>query len=92
MAETSRERPGGPSAPARQRHRILMACDFFYPNVGGIENHIYQLSQCLLARGHKVCCATGSPPGLRSLPNTREVVRHISAVIVNEMRCSRSDY
>lgn len=31
-----------------------MACDFFYPNVGGIENHIYQLSQCLMARGHKV--------------------------------------
>ena len=39
-----------------------MACDFFYPNVGGIENHIYQLSQCLLARGHKVRCAAGAPP------------------------------
>ena len=30
-----------------------MACDFFYPNIGGIETHILQLSQRLLARGHK---------------------------------------
>ena len=32
-----------------------MISDFFYPNMGGVENHIYQLSQCLIARGHKVC-------------------------------------
>ena len=31
-----------------------MVCDFFYPNTGGVEVHIYQLSQALLARGHKV--------------------------------------
>lgn len=31
-----------------------MISDFFYPNMGGVENHIYQLSQCLIARGHKV--------------------------------------
>ena len=31
-----------------------MISDFFFPNMGGVENHIYQLSQCLLARGHKV--------------------------------------
>ena len=31
-----------------------MVSDFFYPNMGGVENHIYQLSQCLIARGHKV--------------------------------------
>ncbi len=31
-----------------------MISDFFYPNMGGVENHIYQLSQCLLALGHKV--------------------------------------
>ena len=35
--------------------RILsMVSDFFYPNMGGVESHIYQLSQCLLERGHKV--------------------------------------
>jgi hypothetical protein len=44
------------TCPARStgQHRVLMVCDFFYPNFGGIENHIYQLSQCLIAMGHKV--------------------------------------
>lgn len=31
-----------------------MASDFFYPNMGGVEEHIFNLSQCLLDRGHKV--------------------------------------
>ena len=50
-----RARPAAevPAAPALRQHRILMACDFFYPNIGGIETHILQLSQRLLARGHK---------------------------------------
>ena len=36
------------------KHRILMVSDFFYPNFGGVESHIYYLSQCLLELGHKV--------------------------------------
>ena len=36
------------------KHSILMVSDFLYPNAGGVENHIYQLSQCLISRGHKV--------------------------------------
>ncbi|KAK4840496.1 hypothetical protein QYF36_010258 [Acer negundo] len=36
-----------------QKHGILMVSDFFYPNFGGVENHIYYLSQCLLKLGHK---------------------------------------
>lgn len=39
---------------ARLKHSILMVSDFLYPNAGGVENHIYQLSQCLITRGHKV--------------------------------------
>lgn len=35
-----------------------MASDFFYPNTGGVESHIYQLSQCLSALGHKVIMIT----------------------------------
>lgn len=38
----------------QRRHRILMVSDFFYPNFGGVESHIYYLSQCLLKLGHKV--------------------------------------
>jgi hypothetical protein len=35
--------------------RIAMVSDFFYPNMGGVEEHIYCLSQCLIRRGNKVC-------------------------------------
>ena len=39
-----------------------MVSDFFYPEVGGVENHIYMLSVTLMRMGHKVtplfsiCC------------------------------------
>jgi len=35
-----------------------MVSDFFYPNMGGVENHLYCLAQCLLQRGHKVIIVT----------------------------------
>lgn len=56
----------------RPKLSILMVSDFFYPNTGGVENHIYQLSQCLLSRGHHVVVLThsrGTPPGTRYLTN-----------------------
>jgi phosphatidylinositol glycan class A protein len=33
---------------------VAMFCDFFYPNMGGVENHLYQVASCLVLRGHKV--------------------------------------
>ncbi|KAE8750952.1 hypothetical protein FOCC_FOCC002380 [Frankliniella occidentalis] len=39
---------------------MTMVSDFFYPNVGGVEEHIFNLSQCLLRRGHKVIIVTHS--------------------------------
>jgi phosphatidylinositol glycan class A protein len=33
-----------------------MVSDFFHPNIGGVENHIYMLSANLLRHGHKVGC------------------------------------
>ncbi|KAH9913755.1 hypothetical protein B0H21DRAFT_677028, partial [Amylocystis lapponica] len=39
-----------------------MICDFFHPNVGGVENHIYMLSANLIRRGHKVIVITHSHP------------------------------
>ncbi|KAL5547662.1 hypothetical protein UlMin_002893 [Ulmus minor] len=52
----------------KRRHSILMVSDFFYPNFGGVENHIYYLSQCLLKLGHKVVVMThayGNRSGVR---------------------------
>ncbi|KAG9057595.1 hypothetical protein FS842_005556 [Serendipita sp. 407] len=37
-----------------------MVCDFFHPNIGGVENHIYILAVNLLQRGHKVVIVTHS--------------------------------
>nr|XP_022342602.1 phosphatidylinositol N-acetylglucosaminyltransferase subunit A-like isoform X1 [Crassostrea virginica] len=53
-------------------HSVCMVSDFFYPNMGGVESHIYQLSQCLLERGHKVVVVThayGNKKGVRYLSN-----------------------
>lgn len=58
------------------KHNICMVSDFFYPNIGGVESHIYQLSQCLLARGHKVVVVThsyGNRKGVRYLTNNLKV-------------------
>lgn len=40
-----------------------MVSDFFYPNMGGVEMHIWCLSQCLLQRNHKVIVITHSYEG-----------------------------
>lgn len=37
-----------------------MVSDFFYPNMGGVEEHIFNLSQCLISAGHKVFVMTHS--------------------------------
>ena len=31
---------------------VCMVCDFFYPELGGVEMHIWCLSQCLLQVKH----------------------------------------
>lgn len=58
------------------KHRILMVSDFFYPNFGGVESHIYYLSQCLLELGHKVVVMThayGNRSGVRYMTNGLKV-------------------
>ncbi|OMJ16491.1 Phosphatidylinositol N-acetylglucosaminyltransferase gpi3 subunit [Smittium culicis] len=50
--------------------RICMVTDFFYPNIGGVESHVYNNSQCLILRGHKVVVVThayGKRNGVRYL-------------------------
>ena len=58
------------------KHNICMVSDFFYPNMGGVESHIYELSQCLIEKGHKVVVAThayGNRTGIRYLTNGLKV-------------------
>lgn len=59
-----------------KKHNICMVSDFFYPNMGGVESHIYQLSQCLIEKGHKVVIVThayGSRKGVRYLTSGLKV-------------------
>jgi hypothetical protein len=37
----------------KRKYRIAMVCDFFYPRMGGVEMHIWSLSQHLIRMGHK---------------------------------------
>ncbi|XP_066994825.2 phosphatidylinositol N-acetylglucosaminyltransferase subunit A isoform X2 [Anabrus simplex] len=57
-------------------HKVCMVSDFFYPNMGGVEEHIFNLSQCLLIRGHKVVVLThsyGERVGIRYMTNGLKV-------------------
>ncbi|XP_004529462.1 N-acetylglucosaminyl-phosphatidylinositol biosynthetic protein isoform X1 [Ceratitis capitata] len=56
--------------------RICMVTDFFYPSIGGVEEHVFNLSQILLAHGHKVIVLThsyGDCKGIRYLTNGLKV-------------------
>ncbi|XP_043198488.1 phosphatidylinositol N-acetylglucosaminyltransferase subunit A-like [Amphibalanus amphitrite] len=58
------------------KYSICMVSDFFYPNSGGVEAHVFQLSQCLLAMGHKVIVVThsyGSRVGIRYMTSGLKV-------------------
>lgn len=44
----------------QERLSIAMISDFFYPDVGGVENHIYMLSANLIRKGHNVIVITHS--------------------------------
>nr|OQO25138.1 hypothetical protein B0A51_09571 [Rachicladosporium sp. CCFEE 5018] len=55
-------------------YNIAMISDFFYPQPGGVESHIYQLSTKLIDRGHNVIIITHaydspSRSGIRYLTN-----------------------
>ncbi|KAF2673689.1 phosphatidylinositol N-acetylglucosaminyltransferase gpi3 subunit [Microthyrium microscopicum] len=57
-------------------YTIAMVSDFFYPQPGGVESHIYQLSTKLIDRGHKVIIITHAyqgRTGIRYLTNGLKV-------------------
>jgi phosphatidylinositol glycan class A protein len=41
-----------------KKPNICLVSDFFYPRLGGVEVHIYQLSISLIRRGFKVIMLT----------------------------------
>jgi len=54
-----------------------MVSDFFVPNLGGVEMHMYNVAQCLIELGHKVIVITSSYAdervGIRYLSNGLKV-------------------
>ncbi|KAH8149312.1 uncharacterized protein LAJ45_06852 [Morchella importuna] len=57
-------------------YNIAMTSDFFYPQPGGVESHMYQLATKLIDRGHKVIIITHSYKtrhGVRYLTNGLKV-------------------
>lgn len=65
-------------------YTIAMVSDFFFPQFGGVESHIYQLSQKLIDRGHKVIIITHAykgRTGVRYLTNGLKVY-HVPFLIV----------
>ena len=61
---------------AERKHRIAMVCDFFFPRLGGVENHILSLSHHLIRLGHKVIVIThayGNRKGVRYMSGPLKV-------------------
>lgn len=64
-----------------------MATDFFYPNTGGVESHVFQLSQCLIEKGHKIVVIThayGDRTGIRYMTKGIKVYYIPLLVIYNQ--------
>ena len=58
------------------KHNVCMVSDFFFPNMGGVESHIHEVAQCLLASGHRVVIVThsyGNTRGVKYLSNRLKV-------------------
>ncbi|KAL3959877.1 hypothetical protein ACCO45_004994 [Purpureocillium lilacinum] len=69
---------------ARRTYNIAMVSDFFFPQPGGVESHIYQLSSKLIDRGHKVIIIThahGDRKGVRYLTNGLKVY-HVPFLVI----------
>ncbi|CAN0478576.1 unnamed protein product [Scytosiphon promiscuus] len=65
-----------PHGKKKRRYRVCMVCYFFYPRLGGVEMHIWSLSQCLLRRGHRVVVIThgyDNRKGVRYMTNGLKV-------------------
>jgi len=75
-------------APPDKRFNICMVSDFFVPNLGGVEMHMYNVAQCLMKRGHKVIVLTsaysGERIGVRWLSNGLKVYHLPTTVLYSQ--------
>jgi len=59
------------------KYSVLLCTDFVAPKLGGVETHSYQLAQCLIERGHKVCLVSSmfryQREGIRYMANGLKV-------------------
>lgn len=60
--------------------RILLACEFYYPSVGGVQEVMRQLAERLVERGHQVTVATSFLPERKS--------RELNGVRIAEFKIS----
>lgn len=68
----------------RRTYNIAMVSDFFFPQPGGVESHIYQVASKLIDRGHKVVIITheyGDRKGVRYLTNGIKVY-HVPFLVI----------
>jgi phosphatidylinositol N-acetylglucosaminyltransferase subunit A len=73
-----------PSFSIKMPYNIAMVSDFFFPQPGGVESHIYQLSTKLIDRGHKVIIITHAyegRTGVRYLTNGLKVY-HVPFLVI----------
>jgi len=73
-------RSGGEEEETRpesdEKLRIALVSDFFIPQLGGVEMHMYNVAQCLMKKGHKVIVITSvyqERIGVRYLSNGLKV-------------------
>lgn len=55
--------------------RLLFACEFYYPSVGGVQEVIRQLAERLVERGHSVTVATSFLPDRKHLELNGVVIK-----------------
>lgn len=69
-----------------------MASDFFYPSIGGVEEHVYNLSQMLLALGHKVQLNNQKQVKIRKIISNFDVLFQVVVVTHAYGDCSGIRY
>ena len=70
--------------------RILLACEFYHPSVGGVQEVMRQVGERLVARGHDVTVATSRLPERTSLEHNGVKIVEF-AISGNAVRGFRGD-